>query len=166
MRSIVLIAHNLRSAHNVGSLFRTSEGLGVQKLFLTGYTPYPMQTPDERLPHLARKIEARIDKTALGSIPLLPWEHHEDIFKVLDELHNQGYLICAVEQTDTATQLPDFQPPEKIVLLVGREVEGVEPDVLIKCDATVEIPMFGKKESYNVVQAAAIALYHCRFAKG
>ena len=163
MKELVLIAHNLRSCHNVGSLLRTAEGLGVSQVYLTGYTPYPLADQDDRLPHIAQKINRQISKTALGAETLQPWEHSADLAVVFDELRSAGYQIAAVEQSPTAISLPDFSPADKLALLVGREVEGVEPEVLALCDAILEIPMFGRKESFNVVQAAAMALYQVRF---
>ncbi len=163
MRDIILIAHNLRSTHNVGSLLRTAEGLGVQKVILSGYTPHPVYTQDRRLPHESAKIAKDINKTALGAEDLIKWEFHADILAVLEKLKKDGYVVAAVEQTGDSRELPKYHPPQKIALLVGREVEGVEQEVLDACDIALEIPMYGKKESYNVVQAAAMALYHCRF---
>lgn len=163
MRDIVLIAHNLRSCHNVGSLLRTAEGLGIRKVILSGYTPHPARQDDRRLPHEVAKITRQIHKTALGAEDSVPWEYHHDILPVLRKLQKDGYAAAAVEQTDGARELPKYHPPSKIVLLLGREVEGVEPEVLAACDLALEIPMFGKKESFNVVQAAAMALFHCRF---
>jgi 23S rRNA (guanosine2251-2'-O)-methyltransferase len=163
MRKIVLIAHNLRSCHNIGSLLRTAEGLGIERVFLTGYTPYPLAKGDTRLPHLAAKADKQIHKTALGAENLVAWEHVESLDDVLKRLKDDGYTIVAVEQSTRAIQLPEFNASDKVALLVGREVEGVELDVLNKMDKILEIPMFGDKESFNVVQAAAMALYHCRF---
>ena len=163
MREIILIAHNLRSTHNVGSLLRTAEGLGVRKVILSGYTPYPMHDNDRRLPHEAGKLGKQINKTALGAEDMIKWEYHADILPVLAKLKKDGYVVVALEQAEDAHLLHRYHPPHKIVLLVGREVEGVEHEILDACDAALEIPMFGKKESYNVVQAAAMALFHCRF---
>lgn len=165
MRDLVLIAHNLRSCHNVGSLLRTAEGLGVDRVYLTGYTPYPHHNNDTRLPHLAAKIDRYIHKTALGAEQQVPWEQSDNVADVLERLRRNGFTVAAVEQAPAAHRLPDYSPPQKIALLVGREVEGVEPEVLAACDTILEIPMFGQKESFNVVQAAAMAFYHCRFAK-
>lgn len=162
-RSIILIAHNLRSCHNVGSLLRTAEGLGVEEVLLSGYSPCPLATDDERLPHLAQKIDRQICKTALGAESSQPWRHTLDIKTMVNELKADGYLVCAVEQTSHCVPLPDFNPPQKLALLVGREVEGVEPEILALMDTILEIPMLGRKESFNVVQAAAMALYHCRY---
>ena len=165
MRTIVLIAHNLRSCHNVGSLLRTAEGLGAAQVYLTGYTPYPLHKGDARLPHLAAKVDRQIHKTALGAEQFVAWEHAEALEPVLAKLHEDGFTIAAVEQAPGPRGLPNFAPPEKIALLVGREVEGVEPELLKCMDLVLEIPMFGRKESFNVTQAAAMALYHCRFFK-
>jgi 23S rRNA (guanosine2251-2'-O)-methyltransferase len=163
VRSIILIAHNLRSCHNVGSLLRTADGLGIEKVYLTGYTPYPAMNDDSRLPHLAEKISKQIHKTALGAEDSVPWQHYEHVDEVFDELRQAGFRVAAVEQSGNSIKLPDFHPPEKVALVVGREVEGIEPEVIAACDLALEIPMFGSKESFNVVQAAAMALYHCRF---
>lgn len=166
MRRLILIAHNLRSCHNVGSLLRTAEGLGVCKVYLTGYTPYPQLSQDERLPHIARKITAQIHKTALDAETLVSWEYRSDIFQLLAELKDSGVQIIGLEQAPGSVPLPEFQPTADIALIVGREVEGIEPDVIAQCDNCVEIPMFGRKESFNVVQAAAMALYQLRFHAG
>jgi tRNA G18 (ribose-2'-O)-methylase SpoU len=163
MREIILVAHNLRSCHNVGSLLRTAEGLGVQKVILSGYTPHPVHANDRRLPHEAEKLTRQIHKTALGAENIVAWEYHQDILPVLRKLQKTGYAVAALEQAEDSRTLPNYHPPEKIVLVLGREVEGVEQEVLDACDLALEIPMFGKKESFNVVQAAAMAMYHCRF---
>lgn len=164
MSQIILVAHNLRSCHNVGSLLRTAEGLGAAKVYLTGYTPYPTgQVNDPRLPHEALKITKQIHKTALDAENQIPWEQQNDVFALLQQLQADGFAVMAVEQTPASISLPHYNPPQKIALLVGREVEGVELEVLAACDGALEIPMFGRKESFNVVQAAAMALYQCRF---
>lgn len=165
MRSVILIAHNLRSCHNVGSLLRTAEGLGVHKVFLTGYTPYPKYDGDTRLPHLANKIHKQIAKTALGAEETQAWVHVESIEWLVDALHKEGCTVAAIEQAPNSTPLPEYDAPHQIALLVGREVEGVEPEVLKLCDKILEIPMFGKKESFNVAQAAAMGMYQCTFVK-
>lgn len=163
MHEIILIAHNLRSCHNVGSLLRTAEGLGIQKVILSGYTPHPSYAGDRRLPHEVLKITRQIHKTALGAENLIRWEYHYGLLPVLHSLQKDSYTIAAVEQTEDARALPKYHPPQKLALIVGREVEGLEQEVIDACDLALEIPMFGKKESFNVVQAAAMTLYHCRF---
>ena len=164
MRTIVVIAHDIRSTHNVGSLLRTCEGLGVSAMYLTGYTPYPSTTDDDRLPHIAQKLEGQIAKTALGAEKLIKWQYHEKIKTLLTSLKHEGYEIAALEQIIGAIKLPAYSPSSKLALLLGREVEGIDSSLLELCDTAIEIPMFGKKESFNVVQAAAMALYHFRFA--
>jgi 23S rRNA (guanosine2251-2'-O)-methyltransferase len=164
MRDIVLIAHNLRSCHNVGSLLRTAEGLGVSIVYLSGYTPYPTLINDTRLPHEAEKTTKQISKTALGAEKTQAWQHATDIATLVTMLKAAGYTIAGVEQAIDSISLPTFRPPEKIALVLGREVEGLENEVIAMCNYLLEIPMYGHKESYNVVQAAAMALYHTRFA--
>ncbi len=163
MTDIVLIAHNIRSAHNVGSLLRTAEGLGANRLYLTGYTPHPTFQGDQRLPHEAVKLTKQINKTALGAEQTDFWAYEQDIQKTLKKLQLEGYKIVGLEQSNDAILLSEFEVPAKIALILGREVEGIEQEILEKCDVIVEIQMYGKKESFNVVQAAAMALYHCRF---
>ena len=163
MLNLVLIAHNLRSSHNVGSLLRTAEGLGVTQVFLTGYTPYPWQAADRRLPNIAAKVNRQIVKTALGAENMVAWQHAEHLEPLLSELRDQGFVIAALEQAPHSLSLPTYRPVDKLAILVGREVEGIEPENVNLCDLILEIPMLGHKESFNVVQAAAMALYHCRF---
>lgn len=163
MRRLILVAHNLRSAHNIGSILRTADGLGAE-VWLTGYSPYPQAANDERLPHLAAKLDGQIAKTALGAEKTVTWQHYDSIKDAAAALKRQGVSIIALEQTAGALPLPQFKPPERLALVVGREVEGLEPEVLALCDSAVEIPMVGQKESFNVAVAAAIALYASRFA--
>lgn len=163
MPEIVLIAHNLRSSHNVGSLLRTADGLGVEKVYLTGYTPYPIHEHDIRLPHIAQKVDKQIVKIALGAEKMIAWEHWDKIEALIEKLKRENFMVVALEQGSNAVRLPDFKPPAKVAIIIGREVEGIEPEVLEMCDKIVEIPMLGRKESFNVVQAAAMALYHMRF---
>jgi 23S rRNA (guanosine2251-2'-O)-methyltransferase len=169
MRHIIVIAHNLRSCHNVGSLLRTAEGLGIDKVILSGYTPYPLLSrighADDRLPHIAAKLDKQIAKTALGAEDSQAWLYESDINSTIDRLRSEGFTIAAIEQTSDSIPLPAYQPPEKLALIIGREVEGIEAEILEMTDAALEIPMYGNKESFNVVQAAAMALYHCRFAR-
>lgn len=157
---LILIAHNIRSTHNVGSILRSADGFGVKKIFFTGYTPYPTTQGDERLPHISAKITKQISKTALGAEKTVNNSHESDILELIKQLKNEGYLLIALEQDKNATLLPEFKPKEqKIALLLGEEVHGIENNLLKLCDQTVEIPMQGKKESFNVSVATGIALY-------
>jgi 23S rRNA (guanosine2251-2'-O)-methyltransferase len=157
--SIVVIAHNIRSTHNVGSILRTADGFGVAKVYLTGYTPYPTQANDTRLPHLRDKLTQQIHKTALGAETLMHTEHRETVDGLLQELKDDGYELVALEQSPRAVYLSEFKHGYKVALLLGEEVHGIEPHLLDMCDHIVEIPMRGKKESFNVSVAAGISLY-------
>lgn len=163
MQSIVLIVHNIRSAHNVGSILRSAEGLGIEHVYLTGYTPYPETKNDNRLPHMARRATIQISKTALGAEKSLKWTHSEDVFKLISKLRS-NYQLIALEQTPKATPLRDFKSSKNIALIVGSEIKGLDQQILDAVDLHLEIPMFGQKESFNVGIAAAIAMYHLRTA--
>lgn len=163
MQKIYVIAHDIRSSHNVGSLLRTAEGLAIDRVYLTGYTPYPKLFDDSRLPHIAEKLTKQIHKTALGAENYIEWMHHYDIFKLLADLKKDSFKICALEQSTASISLSEFSSSEPIALLIGREVEGIDDHLLKLCDYIIEIPMLGKKESFNVVQATAMTLYHLRF---
>ena len=157
MPEIIIIAHNIRSTHNVGAIFRTAEGFGVQQIILTGYTPYPAVAGDTRLPHIAHKLTAQIHKTALGAEEIVPFQYKEQPdFK---RLADQGYTLVALEQSPRSVLLPAYKPPQKIALLLGEEVHGITPEMLAQCKDIIEIPMHGKKESFNVSVATGIALY-------
>lgn len=153
---ITLVLHNIRSTHNVGSIFRTAEGFGVKKIILSGYTPYPTFTEDGRLPHLAEKITSQIHKTALGAEHMVPFEYYEDITTWLAK--NKLPLI-ALEQSSRSVPISNYTPPHDIALLLGEEVHGIEPSLQQQCTDILEIPMSGQKESFNVSVATGIALY-------
>lgn len=157
MPEIIVIAHNIRSTHNVGAIFRTAEGFGIKKIILSGYTPYPKTLKDTRLPHIAEKLTSQIHKTALGAEEIVDFEYVES--PPLSELKDAGYRIIALEQAEKSITLPDYHAPQKVALLLGEEVHGIEPELLALCEDIIEIPMAGKKESFNVSVATGIALY-------
>lgn len=157
MPEIIVIAHNIRSTHNVGSIFRTCEGFGVSKIILSGYTPYPKLPIENRLPHLVNKLTNQIHKSALGAETMVDFEYQEH--PNINELKLQGYKIVGLEQDTRSIMLPDFKTSDKIALLLGEEVEGITNNLRNDCDYLIEIPMKGKKESFNVSVAAGIALY-------
>lgn len=157
MPEIIVIAHNIRSTHNVGAIFRTSEGFGVQKIILSGYTPYPAYAGDKRLPHIAEKLTTQIHKTALDAETIVPFEYQE--VPDLDTLRASGYILVGLEQAPNSIALPRYKPPQKIALLLGEEVNGIPTELQKECRDIIEIPMSGKKESFNVSVAAGIALY-------
>lgn len=158
MPEILIIAHNIRSTHNVGAIFRTADGFGVKKIILSGYTPYPLTANDTRLPHIARKLHDQIHKTALGAEAVIPFEYQE--LPAIESLKQEGYRIVGLEQDKRSIDLPRYTSPDKIALLIGEEVHGISDDLLLLCDDILEIPMVGQKESFNVSVATGIALYH------
>ncbi len=160
---IVVIAHNIRSAHNIGSIFRTADGFGVEHLYLSGYSPYPLLERDTRLPHIAKKVNEEITKTALGAEKTVPFSHIQSPYAVIEGFKAHSYAIIGLEQHETAVALPEYKVPAKLVLILGEEVAGIHNDLLKKCTALLEIPMSGQKESFNVSVAAGIALYGLRF---
>jgi tRNA G18 (ribose-2'-O)-methylase SpoU len=153
---IVIIAHNIRSIMNIGSIFRTSEGFGVKQIWLTGYTP----NPQSGLPHIRQKLAEKLHKTALGAEKLVSFEYSPDVVKITTTLKKQGFRIVGLEQDNRSINLPDYKAPsDKIALLLGEEVAGIAPELRNLCDDLIEIPMFGQKESFNVAVATGIALY-------
>ena len=164
MPEIIVIAHNIRSTHNIGAIFRTGEGLGVSKIILSGYSPYPSLPQDNRLPHIHRKLTDQIHKTALGAETIVPFEYHETLD--LETLRTAGYRVVGLEQDARSIMLPEYSAPSKVALLLGEEVEGITPDLRNACDDLIEIPMVGQKESFNVSVAAGIALYGLTCAQG
>lgn len=157
MSEIIVIAHNIRSTHNIGAIFRTCEGFGIDKIIISGYSPYPSLAHDTRLPHIHRKLTDQIHKTALGAEALVPFEYQET--PNITALREAGYRIVGLEQDDRSIMLPNYEVPEKVVLLLGEEVEGITSDMREVCDDLIEIPMVGQKESFNVSVATGIALY-------
>jgi len=138
-----LLAHNLRSRENVGSLFRTADSLGVAKIWLSGYTPVP---PDQK-----------ISKVALGAENVVPFEAHPAIEPVLACLKEKQIPVYALELTPYAIPLSAFEPPPEMALLLGTETTGIPPSLLEQCVASIYIPQQGIKESLNVTIATAIA---------
>ncbi len=157
MPEIIVIAHNIRSTHNVGAIFRTAEGFGIHKIILTGYTPYPKLSKDSRLPHISEKLTLQIHKTALGAEAIVPFEYQEE--PDIAALKLAGYKIVGLEQAETSQLLSSYKVPEKIALILGEEVHGIPEELLKQCEDIIEIPMKGQKESFNVSVAAGIALY-------
>ena len=157
MPEIVVIAHNIRSTHNVGAIFRTAEGFGISKIILSGYTPYPRMQGDTRLPHIAEKLHTQIHKTALGAEEIVPFEYQET--PTIDTYKAAGYRIAGLEQDERSVELAGYPAPDRVVLIIGEEVSGISRELLDQCDDILEIPMVGEKESFNVSVATGIALY-------
>lgn len=161
-RNIIVIAHNIRSTHNIGSILRSCDGFGVEKVYFTGYSPYPKSVDDDRLPHLAEKINKQIHKTALGAEQSVKWQKVE-IYEIIAELQNTGFVVVGLEQHAKSVSLNEYHPVNKIALILGEEVHGIPDKIAALCDKFIEIPMTGTKESFNVSVAAGIALYQLRF---
>ena len=172
MRQIVILIHNIRSAHNVGSIMRTCEGFGVVHICFSGYTPYPdvnlspspklsfkvdTDTPQRRLPHITDKLTKQIRKTALDAEMQVPFTTHAD--PPIQLFKEQGFRVVALEQRQNSIDLSTYTPPDKLLLIIGEEVDGVNQDLLDHADDIIEIPMKGRKESFNVSVATGIALF-------
>ena len=146
---ICLLLHNIRSAHNVGSIFRTAEATGVSKIYLSGYTPAPM----DRFGRMRKDIT----KVSLGAEKDVEWETVGDIRELIKNF--KKVKIVAVEQDKRSISYKDIKLDNNILLIFGNEVDGIEKEILDLCDQIIEIPMRGKKESLNVSVAAGIILY-------
>jgi tRNA G18 (ribose-2'-O)-methylase SpoU len=143
---LIVILDNLRSAYNVGSIFRTCECAGIQKLILCGITPCP--------PHKG------IEKTALGTTQALPWEYQLSVLSTIEKLKKEGYTIACLEITDKSLPISEVKKDYfPMVLVIGNEVYGVSEAVLEASDLVLEIPLYGKKESLNVAVAAGVAIF-------
>lgn len=163
-RSLVVIAHNLRSVHNVGSLLRTGEVFAADKIHVTGFTPYPTHPGDERDEKLQARQTRQMAKAAAGAERTMPFERHPDVHALLDSLKAAGYTVAGLEIDPDAVDLADYEPPEKVALVLGDEVAGVAPGLRDECDVLLQIPIYGNKYSLNVSVAAGIALYTLRTA--
>jgi 23S rRNA (guanosine2251-2'-O)-methyltransferase len=144
-----VIAHNIRSLYNVGSIFRIADAFGVTKIYLTGYTGTPGN------PFHKKKIA----KVALGAENFIPWEHSESAQAVIRVLKKQKFSIIGLENNTKSVSLTKFKPKFPLALLLGEERQGIAKPLLKLCDKVVEIPMVGKKESLNVSVAFGIAAY-------
>lgn len=154
-----VIMHNVRSAHNVGALLRTCDGLGIHHVWLTGITPYPLQPNDTRLPHVRQAAQKKIHKTALGAEVSIDARHEPDLHALLEHLREDSWTVVGLEQDAQAIVLDDVLLTNKTVLVLGNEITGLTPDDKAMLDWYIEIPMRGTKESLNVTAAATIALY-------
>jgi len=163
-RRIVVVAHNLRSAHNVGSVMRTGEVFAVDTLHVTGFTPYPQHPGDERDPILAARQTRRLAKAAAGAERTMPWKRHDDVQELLDALRADGFTVVGLEIDPNAVGLGDYRPDTQVALVLGDEVRGISPELRAQCDVLLQIPMYGRKSSLNVSVAAGIALYALRTA--
>ncbi|ASQ90287.1 RNA methyltransferase [Prosthecochloris sp. GSB1] len=143
---VTLLLHNIRSMYNVGSIFRSADGAGIEKIILTGYTATP-----------PRK---EIDKTALGAQDSVEWEYRRHPAEVLVSLKAAGITVCGLEIAENSRKYTDIGPADfPLCLVLGNEVDGIDDDILALCDHAIEIPQYGTKHSLNVSVAAGIALF-------
>jgi 23S rRNA (guanosine2251-2'-O)-methyltransferase len=145
---VIVLLENVRSMHNVGSVFRTADAFLISGIWLCGYTPRP--------PH------RDIHKTALGATDTVPWRYFEQASDAVASLKEAGFAVYAVEQVETSIPLNEFsvEPAQKTAVVFGNEVSGVSPELLQGCSGSIEIPQFGMKHSLNVSVAAGIVLWH------
>ncbi len=147
LKKIKVVLHNIRSLHNVGSLFRSCDAFGVSELILSGYTPHPPRP--------------EISKTAIGAEEFVKWSSWNNFSEIYDSLKKDDYTFIGLEQTDNSTALPEFDPSgfSNLCLVMGNEVTGIDDDVLPLIDHFVSIPQFGNKHSLNVSVAGGVLLY-------
>ncbi len=144
---IIVVLDNIRSLHNIGSIFRTSDAFRLEALYLCGICATP--------PH------KEIHKSALGAENAVPWKYFAETTEAIDDLQKNGYELVAVEQTENSISLEQFDinPTKKYALIFGNEVRGIQQEVIDKCNSSVEIPQFGTKHSFNVSVSAGIVLW-------
>ena len=150
-QKIVVVLDNIRSMHNVGSVFRTADAFLIEAICLCGFTPQP--------PH------RDINKTALGATETIDWLYYETTATAVLDLKNRGYKILAIEQVDTSISLEKFICNEPMAVIFGNEVDGVDNEVLKLVDSCIEIPQLGMKHSLNISVAAGIVLWQLIWGK-
>jgi 23S rRNA (guanosine2251-2'-O)-methyltransferase len=160
-KKVYILLPDIRSGHNVGSIFRSADCFGISKIYLSGTTP----TPIDRFNRSTSGVQKEIAKTALGAEKDISWEYLTDVNSFLKNKKKEGFIIVSIEQDKNSIKLNDFikiQKKEKlsnILLIFGNEVEGVSKEILKKSDYIVEIPMKGNKESLNISVCAGLVMY-------
>lgn len=152
-RQIILAMHNIRSTHNVGAIFRTADAAGVSEIFLIGVTPDPID-------RFGRK-RSDIAKAALGAEDTIKWQHFDNA-KFIEQVLNlklEGFQVISIEQSKNSVDYKNIESSEKVLIVVGNEVEGLPKEVIEVSDFVAEIPMLGEKESLNVSVATGVALF-------
>lgn len=151
IKNNILILPDIRSALNVGAIFRTADAVGISKIYLTGYTPTPIDK--------FGRVRKDIAKSALGAEKTVSWEYKKGLLALISKLKKEGYFIIAIEQDKNSVDYKKVKLKERNVFIVGTEVSGLPKKILDKCDIIAEIPMKGKKESLNVSVACGISLF-------
>jgi len=147
----ILIINNVRSVENVGAMFRTADAAGINKIYLTGFTPLPLDRFGRKRSDMA--------KSALGAEEFVKWEQKKNLLGLLRKLGQEGFLIIGLEQDKKSIDYKKVKLKKKNAFIVGAEVSGVPKEILKRCDIIAEIPMRGKKESLNVSVACGVALF-------
>lgn len=143
---VIVVLENIRSAYNVGSIFRTADAFLLQSIYICGYTAFP--------PH------KEIKKTALGADESVTWKHFKNVAEAIEEIRAEGFKVYAIEQAIDSWKLGSFETEEdKIAVILGNEVTGVEQSTIALCDGVIEIPQLGMKHSLNVATAAGVVLW-------
>ena len=150
-KSFILILPDIRSAINVGAIFRTADAVGINKIYLVGCTPRPTDQ--------FGRIQKDIVKSALGAENFIPWDYKKTLIPLILNLKKKGYEIVALEQDKKSIDYRKYKKPARMAFILGEEVNGLDKKVLKNCDKIIEIPMHGKKESLNVSVACGIALF-------
>lgn len=146
---VYVVLNSIRSNYNVGSIFRSSDGAMIEKLYLCGYTPHPPKK--------------EILKTALGATESISWEYVKDAKEIITKLKSQGIRICALELTDASKKYYEISNNDfPLCLLIGNEITGVSQELIDLCDFSIEIPQYGIKQSLNVAVAYGIAIFELR----
>jgi len=150
-KDVVIVLPDIRSAINVGSIFRTADAIGVSKIYLIGQTPTPIDQ--------FGRNQKDIAKSALGAETWISWKYKKTITSLIKKLKKDGYKIIAIEQNKKSIDYKDFKLSERCAFILGSEVLGLSDSILNRCDEIIEIPMQGKKESLNVAVATGIVLF-------
>ncbi len=150
-KEVSVLLHNIRSTHNVGSIFRTADALGILRIYLSGFTP----APTDRFGRTRQDVA----KVSLGAEKTIPWEYIKNPKNLISKLKTKKYQIISIEQAKNSTDYRKIKIKKPVLFIVGNEVEGISKDLLKLSDEIVEIPMRGKKESLNVSVAFAVALF-------
>lgn len=150
-REVRVLVHDIRSTHNVGSIFRTSDAVGVSRVYISGYSP----APDDKYGRPRKDIA----KVALGAEKTIPWEYYNSPIPLIRKLKKEGFEIVGLEQSKKSMDYKKFKSKKNVLFIVGSEVEGMDKKILDLCDSIVEIPMLGEKESLNVSVAFGVAIF-------
>ena len=161
-KEIYIIANDIRSLHNVGTLFRIADAIGAKKLYLCGITGYPKIDNDPRRFEVSERADKEIRKTAIKNVDRVSWEYQENIFYLIKKLKNQNIQIVTLEQSKKSQDYRSADYRFPIAVIIGHETEGVDPRIIDLSDLVVEIPMHGEGKSLNAAISLAVLGYEIR----